>query len=242
MSGHSKWSTIKHKKALTDAARSKVYTKLANMITVAAREKGVDIDTNFSLRLAIQKARDANMPQANIERAVTRGAGGADGVTLQEITYEAFGPQGAAFLIFVICDNKNRTSQVVKSTLEKNGGRLGGSGSVVWQFEQKGLIRVERPEQSLEDLELALIDAGADDIVEQDNEILIYTTLKNLEQTKLNLQNLNINIISASPTFEPKTFVKITDEAVGKKLIQLAEKLEELDDVTEVATNFEIAE
>jgi YebC/PmpR family DNA-binding regulatory protein len=235
MSGHSKWAKTHRQKAATDAKRGAIFTKLGNLITIAAREGGDDTETNFKLRLAIEKARGSNMPKDNIERAIKRGAGtGGDGVVLEEATYEAFGPENSAFIIETITDNKNRTVSDVKIALSKNGGNLAGPGSVVWQFERKGLITVNIGEKDADELELSIIDAGAQDISTDDKEWEITTAPDELQAVEKAIKDLNLEIKDSALGYKAKD--EITPE-IESKIEKLFTALDDIDDVTNIYTN-----
>lgn len=244
MSGHSKWSQIKYKKAATDAKRGKLFTKIGSLISIAARE-GEDPNSNFKLRLAIDQARKINMPQANIERAIKRGLGKQEGARFEEILYEGYGPGGIALLIKVATNNRNRAASGVRSILTKFGGHLGESGSCVWMFKERGEIRVNLDNISAGDkekIELLAIDLGALEIEEQDQELYIYTNLSDLEKIKKSLEESNFSIDSAEVTFSPKQEIKISDQKTTEKILKFLEALEELEDVTDVQANFDISE
>lgn len=234
MSGHSKWSTIKRQKGLKDAARGAVFTKLGNAIAVAARG-GDDPEMNFSLRLAIDKAKAANMPMANIQRSVDRGSGKLGGDQIQEVMYEGYGPGGVAILVECATDNINRTYPKVKLAFSKHGGSIGEKGSVAYQFDRKGMIRVKG---SGEDLLLQILDAGADDAVEEDDETIVYTDPKDLAKVRQGLQDGGVDITEAELTFVPNNTIEISDEATQGKVMRVMEALEDLDDVTNTHTNF----
>ena len=235
MSGHSKWATIKRAKGVTDAKRSQVFTKMAKLITVAAKGGG-DPTMNFKLRLAIDRAREANMPKDNIDRAVKRGAGGGEGALMEEITYEAYGPGSVAMLIQVLTDNKNRTHSNLRHLLDTLGGRLADAGSVAWQFESKGIIQVPLPTSGRDELELALIEAGASDIVEASGQLTVTTEPKSLEAVKTVLTTQGQTPSYADVEMVGKTTV-VVDEAVAAKLNELREALEADDDVTNTYDN-----
>ena len=239
MSGHNKWSQIKHKKAITDAQKGKVFTKLGNAITIAAREGGGDPVGNFKLKALIDKAHSENMPTENIQRSIKRGTGKLEGVKIEEITYEVFGPSGVALLIKAITDNKNRTVNEIRNLLTKFGGKL-ATGGVAHLFEQKGVIRIEIGNKDRENIEMTIIDAGADDIQEDDDIINIYTKPQDLFLVKKNLEKAGLTTTSAELTLEPKTMVKINDDATAKKIINLMETLDENSDVSSIYANFDI--
>lgn len=239
MSGHSKWSSIKHKKAKTDATRGKVFTKLIREITVAAREGGGDQEANPRLRLAVQSAKSQNMPNDNIQRAIKKGTGEIEGTRFEESTYEGYGPSGVALLIDVLTDNKNRTTAEVRHALTKHNGNLGESGCVSWNFETKGVIRVSAEQVDEETLLEAALEAGADDVAEEEDTHEIYTQPTSLAAVSDALKSANIPYQSAELEKIPKTLVKIEgDEA--KKVLRLMEALEDLDDVQRVSANFDI--
>ncbi len=238
MSGHSKWAGIKHQKAIADARRGQAFTKVANLLVLAARQGGANPESNFKLRLAIAKAKDANMPNANIERAIQKGAGGGADATVEEILYEGYGPGGTAFLIEVATDNRNRAAASVRSTLSKHGGRMAESGSVSYQFEQKGVIQLvaSDPEQAA----LDAIEAGASDIDEGEGELTVYTLPQQLEAVRGKLQVAGYEVKSAALEFVAKTPLTISDPKVAASVIKLAGALDELDDVAATHANFEI--
>lgn len=240
MSGHSKWSTIKHKKAITDAQRARLFTKLANDISIAAKEGGGDPETNFKLKATIEKAKSQNMPTQNIERAIKRGTGELGGAKLEEVTYEGYGPAGVALIIQAVTDNKNRTVSEIRNILTKSGGKLGTPGSVSYLFEQKGAIRIEIGDSDREEIELKSIDAGASDLTEEDNTLLVYTEPQELFVVKNNLEDQGLKIVSASLSMEPKTLVKISDEQKAKQILSIMDGLDESEDITNVSANFDI--
>jgi len=214
---------------------------MGHLITIAAKEGGNDLESNFKLRLAIEKARSANMPKDNIERAIKRGTGeGNEGVVLEEATYEAFGPAGSTFIIETITDNKNRTICDVKVAINKNGGQIGGANSVAWQFERKGLIIIDKEQiknKDKEELELELIDAGADDISYEDDDLIIITAPDQLQVVSENIKNLEIEIKESSLIYKAKEELKIEDETIKEKIGKLYEAIEDVDDVTNIYTN-----
>ena len=237
MSGHSKWANIRFRKEIADKRKGKIFTKLAQQITVAAKE-----GSEIKLKLAIEKAKQANLPSENIERAIKRGRGELGGAKLEEVTYEAIGPEGIAILISATTDNKNRTSQEVRNVLEKNGAKMAGAGSVRWMFEQKGIIRIDAKSQDKEELELLAIDAGADDVREEEDEILVYTKPENLESVKKNLETEKLSITNYEISVEPKNSVKINNLETAKKILKLMDEIDNLDEVTSVSSNFDIPE
>lgn len=236
MSGHSKWETIKRQKGANDAKRGALFTKLGNAIAIAARN-GTDPEMNFSLRLAMDKAKAANMPMNNIERAIQR-VSDKNAAQLEEVMYEGYGPGGTAIIVECATDNTNRTYTFVRTAFSKHGGSIAEKGSVAFQFDRKGLIRVKG---SGEDLLLQILDAGADDAVEDEQEMVVYTDPKQLAAVRNKLQEDGIEISEAELTYVPKNTVEISDEATQGKVIRLMDALEELDDVTSTHTNFDIA-
>lgn len=235
MSGHSKWATIKRQKGVADAKRSQAFTKLANIITVAARG-GADPSMNFKLRLAIDRARQSNMPKDNIDRAVKRGAGTGDGAQLAEIRYEGYGPGGVAFLIDALTDNRNRTGGNVRHILEQHGGRLAEAGSVAWQFANTGVVQVVAP-QNQDELDLTLIEAGATDIQTHDGVLTILCEPNSLEQIKTALaaQSLTPTYSNVEPVASTK--VEVTDSSIQERLNKLREALDNDDDVNDFYDN-----
>jgi len=236
MSGHSKWSSIKHQKAVTDARRGQVFTKLAREIIVAAREGGGNPEVNFRLRLAVQKARDNNMPQDNIERAIKRGSGTLEGTSLVEMVLEGYGASGTAIMVQALSDNRNRTLQEVRNIFLRNGGSLGESGCVAWLFDQKGLIRVNTNDLEAEELALQAIDAGAEDVKVENGYLEIYTKPEEFEKVRAALERGNLVIASAELSLIPKTMVELEEKAALQTL-KLLDKLEELDEVQHVSSN-----
>ncbi len=235
MSGHSKWSTIKHKKAVTDAKRGAAFSKLARLVEVAARG-GADPEMNFRLKLAIGKARAANMPAANIDKAVRKGAGlDKESSSIEEVTYEGIGPGNIAVIIQALTDNKNRTVSELRNIFTKSGSNFGTP--VSWQFKNRGVITVPKVG---DDLELRLIDAGAEEIEDMGDVYEVYTDPKNLGQTRKNLMESGIKVREDRLAMIPIQTVKITDAAAAKKVINFVEALEDHDDVAEVFANFDI--
>lgn len=238
MSGHSKWHSIKHQKAATDAKRGKIFTKLAGEIAIAAKD-GADPDSNFKLRLAISKAKQANMPSANIDRAIARGSGKSGDIKLEELNYEGYGPNGVAILVKALSDNRNRIAAEVRSTFSKYGGNLGSSGSVAYLFKQKGEI-IAKEGIDKESLSLKAIEAGAEDIDDSSSQLIIYTQPESLEGIKKDIGEENIE--SSQLVMSPTQTIKIDDESKAKSLIKLIEALEDNDDVVSVSANFDIDE
>lgn len=237
MAGHSKWAKIHRGKAIEDAKRGAVFTRLGNAIAIAAKG-GADPDMNFALRLAIDKAKAANMPANNIQRAIDRGSGKLGGDQIQEVMYEGYGPGGVAILVECATDNTNRTYTFVRTAFSKHGGSIAEKGAVAFQFDRKGMIRVKG---SGEDMLLQILDAGAEDAIEDENEMIVYTDPKQLGAVRNNLQAMEIEVVEAELTYVPKNTVEIADEATQGKVIRLMDTLEELDDVTQTHTNFDIA-
>jgi YebC/PmpR family DNA-binding regulatory protein len=239
MAGHSKWAGIKHKKAIVDSRRGKLFTKLARAITVAAKEGGGDPDGNPRLALAISKARDASMPKDNIERAIAKGTGeGADADALEDVVYEGYGPGGVAMLVEAVTDNRNRTGSEVRHLFSKHGGSLGEPGSVAYLFDKKGLVVVDGERYSEDDLMVA-IDAGAEDIGQDADVFEVLCEPTDLTAVRAALEEAGIEIETAEVTQLPKTRVPL-DEAGATKLLKLVEALEDQDDVDTVHANFDV--
>lgn len=234
MSGHSKWKQIKYKKAVADSKKGALFTRAGRNITLAAREGG-DPEMNFKLKMAIEQARAVNMPKENIERAISRGAGEGSEARLEEVVYEGYGPGSVAVIATAVTDNPNRTVSEVRSVFSKRGGTMATGGSVLWNFEQKGVVRLESV-ANREAIELAAIDAGADDIREEENGLTIITHAKNLQRIKEALEKTGVAVAYAGMQFVPKTTVPLSEEDVVK-LDALIEALSELDDVDECYTN-----
>lgn len=241
MSGHSKWAKTHRQKAVTDIKRGAVFTKLGNLITVASRQGGGDASSNFKLRLAIEKARAANLPKDKIEKAIKRGTGeNSEGAKLEEIIYEIFGPQGSAFIVEAITDNKNRTISEIKIALNKNGGRLAGPNSVLWLFKKSGLIEIKTEwlkDKKSDELELGLIDAGAQNIVKDKDFWEIYTLPDELQTTQQAIKNLNIDINGSGLVYLAKNELKIKETETQEKIEKLNKALAEIDEVNNVYTN-----
>ena len=236
MSGHSKWSSIKHQKGAADARRGKLFTKLTREIIIAVREAGSSPDTNFRLRLAIQKARDNSMPSDNIERAIKRGSGELAGDVLVELTLEGYGPGGVAVLVKSLTDNRNRTVQEVRNIFNRGGGNLGEIGSVAWIFDLKGMIIVSTEGLDSDELALQLIDAGADDVIPGDGCVEIYTRPEDLETVRQAIEGQGITVASAEQCQIPKNTVEL-DEKAALQTLRLLDKLEDLDEVQQVSSN-----
>lgn len=240
MSGHSKWHSIRHKKGAADAARGKVFTRHAKLIQIAAK-KGSDPDMNPSLRVAIDNAKAANVPNGNIERAIKKGSGELkDGNQIEEVTYEAYGPNGVAMIINCLTDNKNRSLTNVRTILNKNGGNMGESGSVAYMFQRKGVLEVSTEGNDPEEVELAAIDAGAEDIEALDGQMRIITSASDYMGAKEALEGAGISVSKAEIELIPQNTVAITDENSAEKILKLMDLLEEDEDVDNVASNFDI--
>lgn len=241
MSGHSKWSSIKHKKGAADAKRGKLFTKLARAITVAAREGGGDPEANPSLATAIQKARAESMPKANIERAIDRGTGqGDDAEVVERVQFEGYGPGGAAVLVEALTDNRNRTSAEVRHAFTRHGGSLGEPGSVAWMFEKKGAIQLDAERYGEEDVIVA-IDAGATDVAEDDGTLTVVCDPGDLTAVRSALEAEGVEIRSAGLVTEPKNTVEVEGSEAGT-LLKMLDAIEDQDDVNEVWANFDIPE
>ncbi|MBI2830485.1 MAG: YebC/PmpR family DNA-binding transcriptional regulator [Chloroflexi bacterium] len=238
MSGHSKWSKIKRQKGVTDQKRGQLFTKLTRAIIVAAKEGGSSPDSNFKLRLSVQAARDSNMPMDNIERAIKKGAGEMEGVIFKEVTLEGYGPGGVAILVHALTDNHNRTVQEVRSIFTRQGGNLAESGAVAWLFDNRGVVTVDTKAHGLntDEVTLAAIDAGAEDVREESTFIEIYTKPDKLEAVRRALEAQKIPIASAELSSVPKTMVDV-DEKTAFQTLKLLDRLEELDEVQHVHSN-----
>lgn len=236
MSGHSHWAGIKHRKGINDAKRAKIFTRLAKPIVIAAREGGANPDTNFKLRLAIDKAREFNMPKDNIEKAVKRGAGGDKGSELMEIVYEAMGPGSVMMLIKTTTDNKNRTLGEVKTVLTKNGGKFGEEGSSMWNFEQVGKIAAKLEGKDADEVEMTAIEAGARDTAQEDDRLIVYTGVKDLQTVQDKLMAEKLTISESGLSFLPKSTIAI-DETTRTAYDKLLEALDDQDDVEEIYDN-----
>ena len=243
MSGHSKWSSIKHKKGAADARRGQLFSKLSRAIIVAAKDGGPDPDGNLALQNAIEKAREASMPKDNIERAIARGAGtGTDAEAYEHVTYEGYGPGGVAVLVEALTDNRNRTASDVRHVFAKNDGSLGTSGTVAWQFERKGVIICDADAVDEDELTLAAADAGAEDVGRDGSSFQVTTAPEDLAAVRRALEAAGIPSDSGELTMLPKSSVKVEDEVSAKKLLRLMDALEDNDDVQGVYANFDIPE
>jgi YebC/PmpR family DNA-binding regulatory protein len=243
MSGHSKWSSIKHKKGAADARRGQLFSKLSRAIIVAAREGGPDPDGNLALQNAIEKAREASMPKDTIERAIARGSGaGADTEAYEHVTYEGYGPAGVAVLVEALTDNRNRTASDIRHIFSKSDGNLGTSGAVAWQFERKGVILIEGSAVDEDELVLVAADAGAEDVALDGSTLQVTTAPEDLAAVRAALDAAGIAHESAELTMVPKTSVRVENEAAVRKLVRLIDALEDNDDVQGVYANFDIPE
>ena len=242
MSGHSKWHNIRLRKGKQDAERGKLFTKLAREIIVAARDGGGNPDTNVRLRLAVQKAREASMPVDNIKRAIQRGTGEIEGAVYEEITYEGYAPAGVAVLVQCLTDNRNRTVAEVRNAFSKCGGSLGESGCVAWMFEQRGVVQVPADQSDEDSVLAATLDAGAEDIMVEDEFIEVHTQPENLQAVRDALNNAGIPVAQADVTMVPKTTVRVEGAKEVSQILRLMDMLEDLDDVQNVYSNFDIPE
>jgi len=236
MSGHSKWHTIKNQKAATDAKRGQMFTKLTREIIVAARNGGPNIDSNYSLRLAVQRAKDSSMPWDNISRAITKASGGGEGVQMQEMLLEGYGPGGGAILVNALSDNRNRTVQAIRNIFTRGGGSLGESGCVAWLFVQRGVLTVKAEGVDKDELSLKAIDFGADDVNVEGDYMTIYTIPQKLEEVRATLEKEKVTVESAEVSMIAKQTIDL-DEKQSVQTMKMVENLEELDDVQSVASN-----
>lgn len=239
MSGHSKWAKIKHSKGSVDAKKSALFTKLGQAIVIASREGGDDLNTNFKLRLAVERAKKANLPKENIERAIKKGAGEIKGQQIEEVTYEAFGPEGSAFVIEVVTDNKNRSVTNLRKIFSKHGGNLGTQNSVLWMFRQLGVIRLKKEliVAQKEEWQLKFIEFGALDFKEEEEEFIIYSDFNHLQDLKEKIEKKGLEIESAETEWVPKDPIEMK-ESQEKKIFSIFEELEENPDVQNYYTNF----
>jgi YebC/PmpR family DNA-binding regulatory protein len=239
MSGHSKWSKIKHQKGVDDVKRGNLFTKLTREIIIASREGGSSPDGNFRLRLAIQKARDSNMPLDNIDRAIKKGSGELGGGSLIEMVLEGYGPSGIAVMVNALSDNRNRTVQEVRSTFTRHGGSLGESGCVSWIFESRGVINIKAENVDADELALTAIDLGAEDVQVESGIVEVSTRPEALEKVRAALEQKNVKIESSELQMVPKTLVKL-DEKAAVQALKLLDRLEEIDDIQNVYSNADI--
>jgi YebC/PmpR family DNA-binding regulatory protein len=243
VSGHSKWSSIKHKKGAADAKRGQLFSKLSRAIIVAARQGGPDPDANATLATAIQKARDNSMPKENIERAIARGSGaGAETDSYETVSYEGYGPGGVAVFVEALTDNRNRTAAEVRHIFAKNDGNLGESGVVSWLFERKGVVLVPADGADEDELTLAAADAGAEDVQLDGTSYEVTTEGETLAAVREAIEAAGMTVESAQLTMVPKTTIQVAEESSAKKILRLMDALEELDDVQDVYSNFDIPE
>jgi YebC/PmpR family DNA-binding regulatory protein len=239
VSGHSKWAGIKHKKAVVDARRGQTFTRASREVTIAAKEGGGDPEHNFRLRLAVQKAREVNMPADRIQSAIDRGTGAAKGEALEELRYEGYGPAGVAILVDAVTDNRNRTAPAIRHVFSKNGGNLGEANSVSWMFERKGVITVRVDKRDPEEIGLAAIEAGADDVQVESDSVEITTEPASFEAVRKALEGSGVPIENAELTMQPKQTVAVAEDRAAA-VLRLLEALEEDDDVQQVYANFDI--
>jgi YebC/PmpR family DNA-binding regulatory protein len=243
VSGHSKWSSIKHRKGAADAKRGKLFSKLSRAIIVAAREGGPDPEGNAALATAIQKARDSSMPKDNIERAVARGSGAtADGESFESVAYEGYGPGGVAVFVEVLTDNRNRTAAEIRHVFAKNDGNLGTSGAVAWLFERKGVLVVPADAVDEDELVLAAAEGGAEDVERDGSSFQVISAPDDLAAVRAMLESAGVGYESSELTMLPKTTVAVEDESTARKLVRLMDGLEDNDDVQAVYANFDIPE
>ena len=243
MSGHSKWSSIKHKKGAADAKRGKLFSKLTRAIIVAAREGGGDPAGNLALQNAIEKARSYSMPKDNIDRAIAKGSGAdSDTTTFETIVYEGYGPSGVAVIVEALTDNRNRTASDVRHVFSKNDGNLGGSGAVTWLFERRGIVLVDAEGVDEDELTLAAAEGGADDVARDGTSFEVTAAPEHLVSVREAIEAAGIPVVSAELTMVPKTTVEVADENEAKKILRLIDQLEDNDDVQDVYANFDIPE
>jgi YebC/PmpR family DNA-binding regulatory protein len=243
VSGHSKWSSIKHKKGAADAKRGKLFSKLSRAIIVAAREGGPDPAGNLALQNAIEKARSYSMPKDNIERAIARGSGAdSDATAFETVIYEGYGPSGVAVLVEALTDNRNRTASEVRHLFAKHDGNLGASGVVAWLFERRGVVLVAADGVDEDELMLAAAEGGADDLTREGTSFQVMCAVEDLQSVRAAIEDAGFAIESAEVTMVPKTTVEVADEGSAKKILRLMDALEENDDVQDVYSNFDIPE
>jgi len=243
MSGHSKWSTIKHKKGAADAKRGKLFSKLTRAIIVAAKEGGPDPAANLALQNAVEKARSYSMPKDNIDRAIAKGAGtDSDSAAYETVVYEGYGPAGVAVIVETLTDNRNRTAGEVRHTFAKNDGNLGTSGAVLWLFERRGIVIVEADGADEDELTLAAADGGADDVALDGSTFTVTSDPTSLAAVRAAIEGAGFTVDSAELTMVPKTTVEVADENEAKKILRLIDQLEDNDDVQDVYANFDIPE
>jgi YebC/PmpR family DNA-binding regulatory protein len=240
MSGHSKWASIKHKKGAADAKRGKLFTKLIRELTVAAREGGGNPDANPRLRMAIQKAKESNMPADNIERGIKKGTGELEGVTFESVSFEGYAPGGVAVIVEGLTDNKNRTTSEVRSIFTKRGGNMAGAGSVAFQFDKKGVFMVKRSDASEDELLNVALEAGAEDLTFDEDFFQIICAPQDFDKVRSGLKEKNVKVESGELSMVPKNEIKVEDIETARKVLTLVEDLEDNDDVQNVYTNFDI--
>ncbi len=240
MSGHSKWSTIRHKKGAADAKRGKIFTKLIKEIMVAARMGGADASANPRLRAAIAAAKTENMPKDNIERAIKKGAGELEGTTYEEINYEGYGPGGVAVLVDILTDNRNRAASEVRHVFSKNGGSLGEAGCVAWMFNKKGSIVFDKSKYSEEEIMEIALEAGADDVQDQEDQLEVTTSLEDFSTVKAAFDDKGMTYELAEITMVPQTTVRVEDEKTAQQILRLMDALDDADDVQNAYANFDI--
>ncbi len=241
MSGHSKWANIKHQKGAEDAKRGQLFTRLTREIMIAVKEGGDNPDSNFRLRLIIQKARDGAMPMDNVQRAIKRAAGKEEGVVLTEVTWEGYGPGGVAILVETMSDNRNRTLQELRNVFSRGGGALGETGCVAWMFQQKGVINVNIGDKDADELSLMAIDAGAEDVKVVGDNLEIYTVPHDVEKVRRALEEKGLSVVSAEISREPQNTIDL-DVKKASQTVKLLEKLESMDDVQKVYSNMDFSE
>lgn len=239
MAGHSHWASIKHKKGAADAKKGKVFSKIARMITVAARRGGGDPDMNPKLQLAVSKARAVNMPKENVERAIQKGIGGGNVAELFECIYEGYGPHGTALIVEIVTDNKNRTAPEIRKIFDRFGGNMGESGCVSWMFEKKGLIIVNSSNLNEDEFMMLVLDAGAEDLQKVGDVFQVICAQTTLDAVKKAIEGKNIKVETAEVSWIPKSNIDL-DEAAGRKVLGLMEALEDHDDVQNVYSNFNL--
>ncbi len=244
MSGHSKWSTIKRKKGKADAAKGVIFTKLAREIIVAARAGGASPEGNFRLRIAISNAKNANMPNDNIKRAIEKGAGGGDGSNYEELTYEGYGPGGVAVLVKAMTDNRNRTAGEVRHIFSRNGGNMGETGCVSWMFKEKGLLVIDKEtcDMDIDDLMLLALDLGADDVSEQDETIEISVAPEMFQSVKEGMEKDGLSFTESEISMIPDNTVEVTDPDQAKYLLRMMEALDDHDDIQSAHANFDLSD
>jgi len=243
MSGHSKWSKIKRQKAVTDKNRGQLFTKMARLITAAVKQGGgaTDPENNFKLRLAIDRARYANMPKENIERAIKRAGGPDSEVSLEEIIYEGYGPGGVAFIVKSLTDNRRRTVAQMKNIFEKHGGKLGEPGTVLYLFDSKGLVVIKTDSGSVDEVMLNIIDIGVEDVEKEEDKILVYTKPSDLAAVSEELKRKGLTVIEVTPVFKPRSRALVKDAALSKKISSLFGELLESEDSEDVFCNYELS-